>query len=81
MFSKNISQLITVIVCPVTVAYKYDCPTTLGGKDTSKICSEIFITTDLYDGDTRSVMVIEVGNGHGDTSSSPGRGWLHFTLL
>ena len=27
----------------------------------------------------RGVMVIVVGNGHGDTSSNPGRGWLHFT--
>ena len=26
-----------------------------------------------------SVMVIVVGNGHGDTSSNPGRDWLHFT--
>ena len=26
------------------------------------------------------VMVIVVGNGHGDTSSIPGRDWLHFTL-
>ena len=25
------------------------------------------------------VMVIVVGNGHGDTSSSPGQDWLHFT--
>ena len=25
------------------------------------------------------VMDIVVGNGHGDTSSNPGRGWLHFT--
>ena len=24
------------------------------------------------------VMVIDVGNGHGDTSSNPGRDWLHF---
>ena len=28
----------------------------------------------------RGVMVIVVGNGHGDTSSNPGRYWLHFTL-
>ena len=28
----------------------------------------------------RGVMVIVVGNGHGDTSSSPGRDWLHFPL-
>ena len=25
------------------------------------------------------VMVIIVGNGHGDTGSNPGRDWLHFT--
>ena len=25
------------------------------------------------------VMVIAVGNRHGDTSSNPGRDWLHFT--
>ena len=24
-------------------------------------------------------MVIVVGNGHGNTSSNPGRDWLHFT--
>ena len=30
-------------------------------------------------GGARGVMVIVVGNGHGDTSSKPGRGWLHFT--
>ena len=27
----------------------------------------------------RGVMVVVVGNGHGDTSSNPGRDWLHFT--
>ena len=27
----------------------------------------------------RGVMVIVVGNEHGDTSSNPGRNWLHFT--
>ena len=30
-------------------------------------------------GGARGVMVIVVGNGHGDTSSNPGRFWLHFT--
>ena len=30
-------------------------------------------------GGARGVMVIIVGNGHGDKSSNPGRGWLHFT--
>ena len=27
----------------------------------------------------RGIMVIDVGNGHGDSSSNPGREWLHFT--
>ena len=30
-------------------------------------------------GGAHDVMVIIIGNGHGDTSSNPGRGWLHFT--
>ena len=33
----------------------------------------------LIQGGARGVMVIVVGNGHGDTSSNPGRDWLHFT--
>ena len=28
---------------------------------------------------SRGVVVIVVGNGHGDTSSNPGRDWLQFT--
>ena len=32
-----------------------------------------------YFGGACSVMVIVIGNGHGDTSSNPGRDWLHFT--
>ena len=36
-------------------------------------------TIGIYNrGDARGVMVIVVGNGHGDTSSNPGRDWLHF---
>ena len=30
-------------------------------------------------GGTLGVIVIVVGNEHGDTSSNPGRHWLHFT--
>ena len=30
-------------------------------------------------GGARGVTVIVVGKGHGDTSSNPGRDWLHFT--
>ena len=30
-------------------------------------------------GVARGVMVIVVGNGYGDTSSNPGRDWLHFS--
>ena len=31
-------------------------------------------------GGVHGVMAIIAGNGHGDTSSSPWRDWLHFTL-
>ena len=30
-------------------------------------------------GGARGIIVIVVGNEHGDTSSNPGRDWLHFT--
>ena len=51
------------------------------------ICIYIFLSTseteknfiifiDIY---TRGVMVIVIWNGHGDSSSNPGRDWLHFT--
>ena len=33
----------------------------------------------LQNGGARGVMVIVVGNGHGDMSSNPGQDWLHFT--
>ena len=42
----------------------------------------VFITyNDNYytTGGARGVVVIVVGNGHGNTSSNPGRDWLHFT--
>ena len=32
-----------------------------------------------HEGGARGVVVIVVGNGHGNTSSNPGRDWLHFT--
>ena len=31
------------------------------------------MTNDIYYGGVRGVMVIVVGNGHGNTSSNPGR--------
>ena len=31
-------------------------------------------------GGAHGVIVIVVGNGHGDMSSNPERDWLHFTL-
>ena len=41
---------------------------------------QMFIMYYMYFlGGTRGVMVIVVGNGHGDTSSNPGQDWLHFT--
>ena len=38
----------------------------------------IYIYKYIYGG-ARGVMVIIVGNGHGDMSSNPGWDWLHFT--
>ena len=32
-----------------------------------------------YFGGASGLVVIVVGNGHSDTSSNPGRDWLHFT--
>ena len=40
--------------------------------------SDIHEIVNLSRGDARGVMVIVVGNGQGDTSSNPGRDWLHF---
>ena len=37
------------------------------------------IATTPFSGGARGVMVIVAGYGHGDTSSDPGRDWLHFT--
>ena len=49
----------------------------------SSICyiiAEWFFYIIIYHffGGSRGVMVIVVGNGHGDTSSNAGRDWLHF---
>ena len=35
--------------------------------------------TPCKDGGARGVIVIVAGIGHGDSSSNPGRDWLHFT--
>ena len=39
----------------------------------------MFLLLPSYYGGARGVVVIAVGNEHGDTSSNPGRDWLHFT--
>ena len=38
-----------------------------------------FFLLSLHKFKAHGVMVIVVGNGHGDASSNPGRDWLHFT--
>ena len=46
------------------------------------MCHEVILVNDLHiilNGGAGGVIVIVVGNGHGDTSSNPGRDWLHFT--
>ena len=50
----------------------------------NNITYELFVhklyTSICMSGGARGVMVIVVGNGHGNTSSNPGQDWLHFTL-
>ena len=40
--------------------------------------SELFISI-FINGGARGIVVIVVGNGHGNTSSNPQWDWLHFT--
>ena len=40
---------------------------------------KISLQINTWEGGARGVMIIVVGNGHGDTSSNPGRDLLHFT--
>ena len=51
-------------------------------------CSfEVYLSTNIHEKDLNSfpqaissgVMIIVIGNGHGDTSSNPGRDRLNFT--
>ena len=39
----------------------------------------VILANEKIGGGARGVMVIVMGNGHGDTSSNPERGWSHFT--
>ena len=52
-------------------------------KNSVCVCVCVFLNLLLYArkkiGGARGVMVIVVGNGHGDSSSNPGRDRLHFT--
>ncbi len=45
----------------------------------AKHITSVFMEVPVVNEGARGVMVIVVGNGHGDTSSNPGRDWLHFT--
>ena len=40
---------------------------------------KVSLKVDKSNTGARGVVVIVVGNGHGDTISNPGRDWLHFT--
>ena len=43
------------------------------------VCGCCYPREVIIPGGAHGVMVIVAGNGHGDTSSNPGREWLHFT--
>ena len=42
-------------------------------------CKFVMFTNSQIYQTARGVVVIVVGNKHGDSSSNPGRDWLHFT--
>ena len=74
--SKDSSYTIMITFGLISLGGKYETPypTSYGLNST---------TTDLLQewicGGARGVIVIVVGNEYGDTSSNPGRDWLHFT--
>ena len=41
--------------------------------------SSVYHIHHIHFGGARGIMVIVEGCGHDDTSSNPGRAWLHFT--
>ena len=47
--------------------------------DSTSVSSKSSRTIMFTSGGARGVMVIVEENGHGDTSSNPGRDWLHIT--
>ena len=51
--------------------------TTIANKN--RLIIKYAVISHVICGGVRGVMVIVVGNGHGDTSSNPGQDWLHFT--
>ena len=56
------------------------CPTSIAmGSSVSSATSVMVESVRVPFGGARGVMVILVGNGHGDVSSNPGRDWWHFT--
>ena len=40
---------------------------------------DLALNSILGDGGAHGVMVIVIGNGHDNSSSNPGRDWMHFT--
>ena len=46
---------------------------------TQKMVLDATLLNTQHYGGARGIVVIAVGNEHGDTSSNPGRYWLHFT--
>ena len=48
-------------------------------KPNNILLKNIWMINNSKQSSARGIMVIVVGNEHGDTSSNPGRDWLHFT--
>ena len=86
MASFQIGVLFTTVLELVSSTWYYHSVSALvhsGFVQVSDIISNLWISSlsDIINSwrGACGVMVIVVGNGHGDTSSNPGQDWLHFT--
>ena len=80
----NPQEYICIHPCAHTYTHKYGHHLSVFNHQISHSSCAITFTLRLrnlekYHGGARGVMVIVVGNGHGDTSSNPGQDWVHFT--
>ena len=68
-----------ICVCIVNHGHGYTTPGHRRNRVRTPVYYVHFLLRSLSLGGARGAIVIVVGNEHGNTSSNPGRDWLHFT--